>query len=271
MLQPSNSRPCISVIMPVYNAEKSLPDSIESVLSQSYQEIQLILVDDGSKDNSLALCREYARKDPRVLTLTQENGGPAKARNAALPYIKGEYVLFVDSDDRLEPDACCIMVDSLGEQDMVIGHFLFEMGKNVKEHGRINGNLILSSAEFMQALIKRPGSFYFSALWNKLYKTAIIQALDLQFQPDLRWGEDFAFNMQYYQGVEKVSVIDYPVYRYIKKPGGSSIRSLVHIIDSFKIKWKLFKHLKQLCIVKGLFPKHRILLYRYLFNVTIAE
>jgi len=271
MAESNSIRPLVTVIMPVYNAEKCLHASVDSVLSQSYRDIQLILVNDGSKDNSFAICQQCAQNDPRVLALTQQNGGPARARNAALPHIKGEYVLFVDSDDLLEPDACQIMVDALGEQDMVIGHFLFEMGKTAKDHGRLSGNRTMTGRDFLQAMIKRPGSFYFSALWNKLYKTAIIQALDLQFQPDLRWGEDFAFNMQYYQGIEGVSVIDYPVYRYIKKAGGSSIRSLIHIIESCKIKWKLYKHLKQLCCARGLFPSHRILLYRYLFNVTIAD
>lgn len=263
--------PVITVIMPVYNAEKSIRASIESVLSQSIREIQLILVDDGSKDRSLSICREYAGKDQRIMVLSQENGGPAKARNAALPHIKGDYLLFVDSDDRMEPDACKIMLDALGDQDLVIGHFYFEMGKNVKEHGLLNGNRTLNSQQFIQAMIKRPGSFYFSALWNKLYKTSIIQALDIRFQPDLRWGEDFAFNMQYYYAVEGVSVIDDPVYRYVKNAGSSSIRSLIHILDSCRIKWKLYKHLRALCVEKGIYSTHRILLYRHLFNVTIAE
>ena len=117
----------ISVIMPVYNAEKTLARSAASVLSQTYPRVELILVDDGSKDESLRLCREIEKSDPRVRVIAQKNGGAAAARNAALNVLRGEFVMFADSDDLLVPDACQAMLDAIWENDLVIAHYYFDI------------------------------------------------------------------------------------------------------------------------------------------------
>ena len=263
--------PLISVIKPVYNAEKCLERSIGSVLSQSYSRLELILVDDGSKDRSLKICRESEKKDSRVRVIAQQNAGPAMARNAALEIMQGDFVLFVDSDDLLSPDACQKMVDAMKKNDLVIGHYFFEFGKAISDRGLLSGNRVLGEQEFLMELIKKPGSFYYSALWNKLYRASIIRDQKLRFDPFLSWGEDFAFNMQYNLAVKSVAIIDMPVYHYVKNTSSTSIRSLIRILHSCKIKYRLYQHFKALYVKKGLYDNHRFAIWRYIFNVTVID
>ena len=266
-----NNMPLISVIMPVYNAQKTLQESADSVLSQSYRHLELILINDGSKDDSLALCRQLAKQDERVKVIDQPNGGPARARNAALDMMQGEYVMFADSDDLLSPGACQALLDAIGDHDLAIGHYYFVLGKNRSDRGLLKGNRDLTEHQFLMELMQRPGSFYFSALWNKIYRADIIRELALQFDPFLTWGEDFAFNMQYYAGVHSAAILDMPVYSYIKNPGGASIRSLIHVVHSCRIKWRLYQHFKSLYVKKGLYAANRAKINRYIYNVTLAD
>lgn len=111
----------ISVIVPVYNAEKTIARCIETLLGQTYGNIELLLVDDGSKDGSLAICREYAEKDNRITVIHKENGGVSSARNAGIEMAKGDYILFVDSDDYVEPDYVSAMVTA-AKESLGYGH-----------------------------------------------------------------------------------------------------------------------------------------------------
>ncbi len=262
----------ISVIMPVYNAEKTLVQAAESVLAQTDPQIELILVDDGSRDESLRICRELEKKDSRVRVISQNNAGPAVARNAAMEVMRGEFVMFADSDDLLVPNACRLMANAMGNNDLVIAHYYFDVGSMQFDRGLLKGSRELTEQEFLAELIKRPGTFYFSALWNKMYRTDIIRSLRLHFDPFLTWGEDFAFNMQYDQAVSHgVALVEQPVYHYIKNPGSSSIRTIFPIGHSCRIKARLYQHFKSLAVKKGLYAQHRFLIWRYIWNVTLVD
>lgn len=262
----------ISVIMPVYNAEKTVETSVMSVLAQSYPHLELILVDDGSKDESLRICRDLEKADNRVRVIAQKNAGPAMARNAALDAARGEYLMFADSDDLLVPDACALLTQALGENDLAIAHYYFDLRSIESDRGLLPGTRNLTEAEFLSELVKRPGSFYFSALWNKIYRTDIVKSARLRFDPFLSWGEDFAFNMQYYAQITRgVALLETPVYHYVKNLGSSSIRTLLHVAHSCRIKWRLYQHFKALYIKKGLFQRYRGEISRYIWNVTIAD
>lgn len=262
----------VSVVMPVYNSEKTLLKSAESVLSQSYKNLELILVNDGSKDESLSICRELEKKDPRVRVIDQKNAGVAEARNTGLDALQGEYVMFADSDDLLLPDACQTMVDALGNNEIVIAHYYLDLGNMQSARGLLPGNRSMPEKEFLDALVKRPGTFYFSVLWNKLYRTELIRKKNLRFDPFLSWGEDFGFNMQYYRFVHNgVALVEQPVYHYIKRPGSTSIRTLIHVVHSCKIKWRLYQGFKGLYEEKGLYQQYRFYVHRYIWNVTLAD
>ena len=261
----------ISVVVPVYNAEKTLEPCVNSILSQDYEALEIFLVDDGSKDGSLELCRKFANRDNRIRVIAQENAGVAMARNAALEKITGDYVLFVDSDDFLSPGACRQLVNTLGDGQLAIGHYYLEIGKTISDRGILSGSPMMDEKAFMAALMKQPGSFYYSALWNKLYLASIIQERCLRFDPFLHWGEDFAFNMQYFHSVKKATATDMPVYHYVKKPGTTSLRALTRIFHSCHIKWRLFCHFRALCKKKGVYAGHRWLVWRYIFNITLIN
>ncbi len=261
----------ISVVMPVYNAQKTLEYSASSVLSQSYDRIELILVDDGSKDDSLQLCRRIAEKDDRVKVLSQPNSGPASARNAGLNAIRGEYVVFADSDDHFSPGAFQAMLDAIGKNDLVIAHYYFDLGKVSSPRGLLGGCRSLTENEFLMALMQRPGAFYYSALWNKLYRADLIRNQRLLFDPFLDWGEDFAFNMGYYHDVRGVSLIDTPVYHYVKSPSSTSMRTLLNVVRSCQIKARLYRSFRDLYIEKGLYEDNKHLIDRYIYNITLAD
>lgn len=272
MQPPDTVKGRISVVMPVYNASKTVAASAGSVLNQTYADLELILVDDGSQDGSLDICRTIQESDPRVLLITQENGGPARARNAAMEIMTGEFVTFADSDDLLTPDACRLMAEAMGDRDLVIGHYFFDLGKVSTKRGLLDGSRALTEEEFLKELMQYPGSFYFSALWNKLYRTELIRKAQLTFDPFFDWGEDFAFNMRYYHGVENgVYLLDAPVYHYVKNPVGTSVRSLIHVAHSCRIKWRLYQHFKGLYQEKGLYEANKRLIDRYIYNVTLAD
>lgn len=270
-LMKNPSMPLISVIMPVYNAEKKVRAAVESVLSQSYPNLELIIINDGSRDGSLAVCQALARQDSRIRLIDQPNGGCAAARNRGLDEMQGEYLMFVDSDDRLAPNACRQLVDALGESDLVIAHYYFELGEARAEKGLLNGNRVLNESEFFDELIKRPGAFYFSALWNKIYRVALVRQLGLRFDPFLRWGEDFAFNMQYNRAVHQAALLDVPVYHYVKDVTGASMSWALNIPQSIRIKARLYRLFKALYAEKGLYRQHRLMIRRYIFNVTLTD
>lgn len=265
------SMPLISVIMPVYNAEKKVGAAVESVLSQDYKNLEVILINDGSKDGSLDVCRTLAQKDPRVLLIDQPNGGCAAARNAGLDAMHGEYLMFVDSDDRLAPGACHQLLDALDDSDLAISHYYFVLGESQTEKGLLHGKRKLDEQMFLEELSKRPGTFYFSALWNKIYRVDLVRRLGLRFDPFLRWGEDFAFNMQYNRAVRQVSLLDAPLYYYVKDVTGASMSWALDIPRSLRIKARLYRIFKALYIEKGLYAKNRSRVQRYIFNITLMD
>lgn len=114
----------ISVIIPVYNAQKVLSEAIESVLNQSYRNFELLLIDDGSTDASPSICDSFASKDHRVRVIHKKNGGVSSARNCGLDAAKGEFISFVDNDDLLYPDFLGTMVNSIGTYDFLLASYV---------------------------------------------------------------------------------------------------------------------------------------------------
>ena len=197
----------ISIIMPVYNAEKTLERCVDSVLGQSFQDFELILVDDGSKDGSATICDEYAEKDSRVKVFHKENGGVSSARNRGLDEAWGEWVMFVDSDDYLLEDALreCDLKD--GIQYAVFG--FREQRRNEPEINHSLRDLTLTPAGFVKEYV---GTASFNSPFSKIYKRNVIG--DLRFDSSIRFGEDCIFNFEYLRRVDKVRTVDRIIYHY---------------------------------------------------------
>lgn len=263
--------PLVSVIVPAYNAENTVVSSLNSILSQDYPALEVIVANDCSQDRTLALCQELAQKNEQLHVLALPKSGVAGARNAALKAARGELVMFCDSDDTMTPGAVRHMAEGIGACDLMIAHFNFVLGSMSSDRGLLSGERVLSEGDFFTALLDRPGSFYYSALWNKMYRMDLIRQLQLSFDPFLSWGEDFAFNMQYNRAVSSVRVTDMPIYNYVKSLSGTSVRTLSHPLHSLAIKKRLYRHFKGLYLEKGMYAANRFKVHRYIVNVTLED
>ena len=266
------NRPVLSVIIPVYNAQDCLPKALQSVLDQGIEDIEIILINDGSRDNSLSVCNQYAQQDPRIRVLDQANGGPGAARNTGLKEARGEYISFVDSDDALLPGSYKRLLHAAqqNQADIVIAHFNIFINNKTLDRGYVMEDSSFNRDAFLDKLAHRPGSYYYSALWNKLYRRQVITEGNLLFDQTYGWGEDFDFNMRFYQHVTNVSFIKEPVYTYERTLKGQTWRTMFRLGESFKIKARLYRQLKGLYQHAGLWGKYRLYIYRYIFNVTVS-
>lgn len=201
----------ISVIIPVYNAEAYLKRCVDSVLNQSYTDIELLLIDDGSTDDSGALCDQYVATYDKIRAFHKKNGGVSSARNLGLDNALGEYVMFLDSDDMMEPGMCALMVDVLQSRgaDIVIC--------GTKETG---GSLWAPSEDKDYSLqeLKEDGFYMIgsellSPPWNKVYKRSLINN---RFDEKTSFGEDLVFNLGYLSGCKKISLIPHTPFFHTK-------------------------------------------------------
>lgn len=227
----SNSTPKVSIIIPVYNAQEYLQECIDSVLGQSFSNIEVVLVDDGSKDDSGKICDEYASKDGRVNVIHQANAGVSVARNKGIEAANGEWIMFVDSDDFITSDAVGKMIGQVtkAECQNIIANFL-EDGKG------LTGNVVefdLSEYRdgFWGGCIAGPDMFgpvypeklrqlpYLGTPCAKLFLRKTIVENNIRFPLDVRFGEDSIFNMYVFKYAEKVVFVDEPVYVYRKHEG----------------------------------------------------
>ncbi len=203
-------RGLVSIIIPVYNSGERLAECLESVVTQSYPAIEVIIVDDCSTDGSLEICREYETKYPFIHVYTKENKGVSAARNFGIAKAEGEYLQFADSDDRLEPDACRQLVECMERDgsDLVVGGYYNE---KQRRDNRYPERRYGSRTEFIREFPTLFSRFFLHVPWNKLYRREKIQA---QFPEDLCKGEDLLFNLQVFSQVEKISVLGEVLYFY---------------------------------------------------------
>ena len=210
--------PKSSVIVPVYNVEIYLPRCIDSILSQSFTDFELILVDDGSPDNCGKICDEYALKDSRVRVFHKSNGGVSSARNLGLDNVRGEWVTFIDSDDYVEVDYLKELIDA--QQKNQVDYVVTLNGRDSQETGlevcRDEYNLLFSRYQ-----IDRNGYVI-----GKLYKVAIINTLRLRFNVNIHLGEDAMFALRYLLQTRNVVLIHSKKYFYDKERPGSLTKTL---------------------------------------------
>ncbi len=208
-----DSYPLISVIVPVYNAEKYLAQCVNSILTQTYSHIELILVDDGSKDSSPAMCDDFARKDARVRVIHKENGGAGAARNAGLDVMRGEFVTFVDSDDCISQDMYMklygLMHDN-GADMAMCGYVLGDAPGNFVGDSQSSGNTeVITGDEALYRLVMPGYSGEYIYLWNKLYRSELFDGI--RFPPGNR-HDDSARVHRLYGGSRKIVITQEKLY-----------------------------------------------------------
>ena len=213
--------PKVSFIVPVYNAEKAIERCANSILKQEFQDLELILVDDGSKDNSPAILDRLAEEDSRVKVIHQPNGGVSKARNNGIAAASGTYLQFADADDWVSPDSSKLMVRTMEENgcDMVVGDFYRVWEDNVAIKGSIDTDEPMTVQEYAKHLLEDPASYYYGVIWNKIYRRSLIEEYDVKMDEDVSYSEDFLFNLEYLKHCKTVCALHVPVYYYVKTEG----------------------------------------------------
>ena len=235
----------VSIILPVFNAERFLPQCLDSILRQTYQEWELIAVDDGSKDGSIEILKSYEKRDNRIHIISKENEGVSIARNVALKHAHGGYIYFVDSDDIVMPEALMILVKAMDSSNatFVKSDFLpiDEQGKQVfinkKQviRRRYDGKVTDSEKFFKKILMEE----YF--LWTCLFQKDILVKNHIQFIPHCRLMEDAAFMADYLLYSDRNVYKDACIYGYRKYNGTVSAVNKDYTEDMMLIK----KHIQE--------------------------
>lgn len=207
----------ISVIVPVYNAERYLKECLDSLLNQTYKNIEIICVDDGSTDHSLDILNFYHKKDDRVKVYTQKNSGPSAARNTALEHAKGDYISFVDADDFLQLNAYEILSECAVQKqkwDLIIFGGNICGSRNEYFEEKLN-------TSFKQYIECKPGDVIFKEkaaipfLWLHFIKKSLLEEPSkIRFDEDISLGEDQIFQFKYVPRAKNVMVIDQKLYNY---------------------------------------------------------
>ena len=182
----------LSVIVPVYNGEKYIKDCLESIINQTYRDLQIIVVNDGSTDNTEAIVGEIANKDSRVQLINKENGGVSSARNLGLEYAKNEFLTFVDSDDTLDIDMYGTLMKYTGNNDYDIVHCGYKRinHETVKLVNGTNNVIKQTKNEALECIVG--GKIFVPALWNKVYKRKLFD--DIKFDENIKINEDVLVN-----------------------------------------------------------------------------
>ena len=287
-----NREPLVSIIVPVYNAQAHIARCIESIRKQTYQNIEIILLNDGSNDVSLPICQMFADVEPRIVLVDKKNSGVSATRNLGLKLAQGEYLQFADSDDYLQPDATRLMVEKAVQYnaDMVIAHYNrieppVSLPKTIRDtvvervldpildpQHRVQtfGFLMegpLNKDAFACGLMQEPASFYYGVMWNKLYRADIVREHpDVRCNEELDYSEDLYFNLSFIRYAQQFYALSTPIYNYVQNPD-----SAVHHLNPFDVlttRFELTTYYKDLFKHIGLYEENKYRLNKFFFGVA---
>lgn len=223
-------KPLLSFVLPVYNVEDYLEECVESIRRQITEECEVILVDDGAKDRSGEICDRYALQDERILVIHKQNGGLSSARNAGLEAARGEYVTFVDSDDRIAPQSVESILEWIrsGGADLCFleGVKFYPDGTETGLGEQIDGKELAGKekTDAVRHLATRPK--YPGSAWAKLYRRDFLQSNQLHFPYDRRYSEDLGFMRDCILCAESFDALSIPYYEYRQNRPGSITNSV---------------------------------------------
>lgn len=233
-----DNQPLISIVVPVYNVEEYVDISVQSMVEQSYKNIEIILVDDGSTDSSGERCKEWAARDERVRYIRKENGGAASARNAALDVCQGELITFVDSDDYVDGNFIEVLYEAMKEADADISicGWKNETETVMGESDVSRGMVCYDKTEALNKLFYQEQ--YDTAMWAKLYRGELFK--EIRF-PEGNIYEDIAIIYKVFDAVKKVVYSDYNGYHYLLRDTGTTLKKfslkkmdLIDVVDEIE-------------------------------------
>lgn len=261
----------ISVIIPVYNNEKYLSKCLDSVLAQTYTNIQVIVIDDGSTDKSGEILDQYAMKDNRIEVYHKQNCGVSSARNCGIMHSVGEFITFVDSDDTIEPDMYANLLGQFCEDIIDIVHCGYQKVKldgTSKSISGTNRRYLFDQVNGMLHLLK--GDLFTGALWNKIYRRSVL--CGIQFDEDISINEDVLFNFYAFKKARNTIFIDKPFYHYYERENASTKRTdkLKNALDCTAVaetmyiesSGELYEITARTKYIKALMNQYRLLIYK---------
>ena len=226
--------PLISVIVPVYRVEEYLERCVKSILSQTYENLEVILVDDGSPDQCPAICDACAEKDARVKVIHQENKGLSGARNAGIDAASGEYLAFVDSDDYVSPHFIEELYQLLQDTGCAIGQcrFSYVKGNGLVEEGDSAFCIYRGESLMEQLYGPEEKATCFVVAWNKLYRAELFKETGIRY-PEGRIHEDEATTYRLFHEAKKLAFLDRALYGYYTENGGS----ITSVFSAKRLQW----------------------------------
>ena len=282
------NNPLVSIIVPVYNVQNSVARCLDSICAQTWKNIEIILVNDGSKDESFSVCEQFREKDARIVLVDKSNSGVSDTRNCGMTLAKGKYVQFVDSDDYLDPDFTERLVTAAeaNSADLVIAPYWMVIPANSSKATQALENLqenlgieekrpdevheygflpegIYDRETFALRLMEKPASFFYSVLWNKLYRRDILMDNNLQFTSEVRCAEDWVFNLEYILYANVFVSIPKAGYHYVQNPQ-SICHTQINLASIVQNKLQVFRYYKELYTKLGLYDQVQPQLYKFL-------
>ena len=235
--------PKISIIVPVYKAENVLAKCADSVLAQTFDDWELLLIDDGSPDGSGALCDDYAGQDDRVRVFHKTNGGVSSARNLGMEGARGDYILFIDADDWIEPNTCKTLLKALEEAEADsagCAHWNIQpSGEKWAEPGALPAGVYDAGAirkgivdRLLGQRLGKPGEVLNGFIWRFLFSRSIIMDHSVRFSG--AYLEDELFLMEYFCLAKRLAMVDEPLYYYLQNPASVTRNYLPDYMDTFR-------------------------------------
>ncbi|MDR1391863.1 MAG: glycosyltransferase [Clostridiales bacterium] len=266
-LKTHETKPKISLIMPIYNVEKYLQESLESAIKQTFEKIEIICVNDGSTDSSLNILKEYEKKDSRIIVKDQLNKGVSNARNVGLNIAKGEYIAFLDPDDYLQSDALKIAYEKAKKNNsdiLVFGFTAFPETNEWLEKSGKNRN---------KNYIENSINAYFEnvtpCVWNKLYKKTLLRKNDIKFIEQVNIGEDACFNMMAFPGSKTITFIQDRLYNY--RTCRKDSLTWLNEKESMKSTLKIIKEVCEVWERRNILNGNEVKLLQYFINMSYEE
>jgi len=264
--------PLVSIIVPIYNAEKNLRRCIDSILKQTYKKIEIILLNDGSSDDSGYICDAYAKLDNRIRVVHKENTGVSDTRNQGIAMSKGEYIQFLDSDDWITADAtsCFVKAAQKYECDIVVADFYRVINDRVSQKGTIEEDGLIDRITYATNMMHNPADFYYGVLWNKLYKRSVIEKYQLRMDNSINWCEDFMFNLEYIRHINSIYILKVPIYYYVKTKGSlvSQGMSMKKTVQMKRRVFQYYNHFYKDVFGEEDYEKRKMKVYRFLFDAA---
>lgn len=222
--------PFLSIVIPIYNGEQTIRPLMESIQKQDFDDYEIILINDGSNDNSLEICESYAKADDRIQVIDVENGGVSKARNTGLNVAKGNWVQFIDVDDTISQEMFRGFEEVVKNNDVdlvICGCIREHLTDKTKVECGPKENRIFSERECRDQLknsTMEERYWLLDYIWNKWYKREILSRYEISFEEELSIGEDFVFNTEYYKHIHSLGIINKHYYHYYVGSNGLASR-----------------------------------------------